>query len=59
MELVLSASSASEATFSRWRLAFLRGDEASSFTFCSGKAHEGHQAEGGGPSASGETTMVC
>lgn len=33
LELVLSASSVSEATFSRWRLVFFRGDEASSFTF--------------------------
>lgn len=33
LELVLSASSVSEATFSRWRLVLLRGDEASSFTF--------------------------
>lgn len=47
LELVLSASSVSEATFSRWRLVLLRGDEASSFTFCSGKAHKGHQAKGG------------
>lgn len=49
LELVLSASSVSEATFSRWRLVLLRGDEASSFTFCSGKAQEGHQAKGGCP----------
>lgn len=27
-------SSVSEATFSRWRLVFFRGDAASSFTFC-------------------------
>lgn len=33
LELVLSASSVSEATFSRWRLVFFSGDEASSFTF--------------------------
>lgn len=33
LELVLSASSVSEATFSRWRLVLLRGEEASSFTF--------------------------
>lgn len=45
MELVLSASSVSEATFSRWRLVFFSGDEASSFTFCGGK-HEEAQAWG-------------
>jgi len=33
LELLLSASSVSEATFSRWRLVLFRGDEASSFTF--------------------------
>lgn len=49
LELVLSASSVSEAAFSRWRLLLLRGDEASSFTFCSGKAQEGHQDKGGCP----------
>lgn len=41
LELVLSASSVSEATFSRWRLVFFSGDEASSFTFCGGKARGG------------------
>lgn len=44
-ELVLSASSVSEATLSRWRLVLFRGDEASSFTFCSGKAHKEDQAK--------------
>lgn len=34
LEAVLSVSSASEATFSRCRLVFFRGDAASSFTFC-------------------------
>lgn len=37
LELALSASSVSEATFSRCRLVLFRGDEASSFTFCKGK----------------------
>lgn len=49
LELVLSASSVSEATFSRWRLVLFRGDEASSFTFCSGKVHGEDQAKGGCP----------
>lgn len=46
LELILSASSVSEATFSRWRLVLLRGDEASSFTFCNRKARAEHQAKG-------------
>lgn len=35
LEVTLSVSSVSEATFSRWRLVLFRGDAASSFTFCS------------------------
>lgn len=33
LEVTLSVSSVSEATFSRWRLVLFRGDAASSFTF--------------------------
>lgn len=36
LEVALSGSSVSEATFSRWRLVLFRGDAASPFTFCSG-----------------------
>lgn len=49
LELVLSASSVSEVTFSRWRLVLLRGEEASSFTFCRGKPTRSNQAKGGHP----------
>lgn len=50
LELVLSVSSVSEATFSRWRLVLLRGDEASSFTFCRGSSGEDDSCGSLGPS---------
>jgi hypothetical protein len=40
LEVILSVSSVSEATFSRWRLVLFRGDAASSFTFYSGSRRD-------------------